>query len=126
MGACQHTSLDDVGLSALLSASVLSGQTHIKTCMGVRVRVYPELCHSAGMPSHDKREETVLNELELHGIGARHTQITQTHTIRLLHTNTTWAAVPHCRQFSVLIEKLLQQKQRRLSIPAACMSCVYS
>lgn len=84
MGACQHTSVDDVGLSALLSASVLSGQTHIKTCMDARV--HPELCHSAGMPSHDKGEETVLNELELHGIGARHTKITHRHTVCLLHT----------------------------------------
>lgn len=31
VGACQHTSADDVGLSAVLSASARSGRTHTRT-----------------------------------------------------------------------------------------------
>ena len=59
MGACQHTSVDDVGLSAVLSVSVLSGYTrvHTQTCMGVHA--HPGLCHSAGMSVHDKGEQIV-------------------------------------------------------------------
>lgn len=73
VGACQHTSADDVGLSAVLSASARSGRTHthahMKTCMDARVScVHLWLCHGTGMPSHERggKKRGALNELERH------------------------------------------------------------
>ena len=73
MGACQHTSVDDVGLSAVLSASARSGRTrthiwrHACACNARVSCVHPGLCHGTGMPSHERGGEWgALNELERH------------------------------------------------------------
>lgn len=55
------------------------------------------LCHSTGMPSRDKGEQTALNELEWHG------------TCLFLSRNTAWATMAEWTLFRVLTEELLQQ-----------------
>lgn len=63
MGACQHTSVDE---RCCQHQGGVDTHTHMKTCMGARVRAHPGLYHRAGMPSHDQGERAALNEFERH------------------------------------------------------------